>query len=163
MATRKYTLALSTVSIQFGQCLNSIVRAEPRIPIKEQVPAFTYSSSQTAIAKAAASEEKYLWIFESLLTPEGVITLRKIQALQRSQLETKTFTGIILTDEVELYREIAASPTRQKTAASATSEGDGFISYYAKFKVGMAIDWKYNTGAKFYQPQITLTELDKYT
>lgn len=73
-----------------------------------------------------------------LTTDSTVVTaLKKLDLKQKSQINADTFTGIVCTDEMHKFIEEAIAPTRQKTAEAEVDEGDGCISYWAKFNVGL--------------------------
>ena len=78
---------------------------------------------------------------------------------QQRLINNGTFSGISLTDECDKYFEYALSPTRQKTSEPHVAETGGYISYWAKFLVGMTLEKEREGSA--YGATVTLIELAK--
>lgn len=133
----------------------------PRQPIDDQRAGFSTSPFGASIIESVSYEAKNIFRFTVLTTDSTVVTaLRKLDLEQKALIDAGTFSGIICTDEMHRFLEKAIAPTRQKTAEAEVDEGNGFISYWAKFNVGLDLSLSDPNG-KADVLNVILIELDK--
>ncbi len=154
---QKLTLELSGISL----ILDRFSSYTPRQPINDQRAAFSTSPFGASIIESVGFEPKNIFRFSVLTTDSTVVTaLKKLDLEQKSQIDAGTFTGVVCTDEMHKFIEKAIAPTRQKTAEAEVDEDDGYLSYWAKFNVGMDLSLGDPNG-KADVLNVILIELDK--
>lgn len=143
MAINTLTLELSGISLVLSRFSSYV----PRQIIIDQRPQFSTSPYGAPITRAIGFEPKNTLRFSVLTTDDAVITkLEKLRKEQDALIIAKTYTGITVSDEMHRFFEKSALPTRQKTALAVTNEGDGYISYFAKFLMGMSLTYSEPSG-----------------
>ena len=155
---QQLTLSLAGISL----VLDKFSAYTPLQPINDQRAGFSTSPFGASIIESIGFEPKNILRF-SLLTSDDdavITTLKKIDQKQKSLIDAKTFAGITVTNEMNKFLEESASPTRKKTAEAAIDEGDGFISYWAKFLMGLDLSFSEPNG-KAAIANVILIELDK--
>lgn len=153
---RKLTLELGTTSI----VLDKFLSFTPRIEITDQRPGARHTVNQNSLLTAPVGEGKQIITFSTIGDRDVFQKLATIYQKQNAGIRAGTFTGIIVTDEILQYVEIANAPTRQKTAAPHEVFGDGGIGYYAKFLMAITGFDPAFRGVKS-AVAVTLTELAK--
>lgn len=138
MALNTLTLELSGISLALDRFSSYV----PRQVIDDQRPQFTTSPYGSPITRATGFESKNIIRFSVLTTDDLVITkLEKLRNEQNYLINARTFTGLTVTDEMSTFVEKATLPTRQKTPLTHADEGDGYISYFARFLMGMSVSY----------------------
>ena len=151
------TLELSSIAL----IIDRFTSYQPRQPINDQRASFNTSTFGASIIESVGFEPKNIWRFGLLTTDLSMVnSLRKLDIEQKLLIDTKAFTGITLTDEMHRFLEKSITPTRQKTADAIVDEGNGYISYWAKFKVGMDLSFGEPNGWASVA-NIILIEMDK--
>ena len=154
---QKLTLELSGISL----ILDRFSSYTPRQHINDQRAAFSTSPFGASVIESVGFEPKNIFRFSVLTTDSSVVTaLKKLDLKQKALIDADTFTGIVCTDEMHKFLEEAIAPTRQKTAEAEVDEDDGYISYWAKFNVGMDLSLSDPNG-KADVLNVILIELDK--
>lgn len=155
--TQQLTLELAGIELSIDRFLSYV----PRQPIIDQRASFTTSPFGASIIRDVGFEMKNTLRFSLITSDESKITeLSKIYYEQKLLIAAKTFDGITVTDEMHRFLEKAVSPTRQKTAEAYIDEGNGYISYFAKFLMGMILDFPEPNG-KAAIANVILIEFDK--
>lgn len=150
------TLTLGTTTAE----IKRFTSYTPRIEITDQRPGFRHTINLNSLITHPPGEAKHLWTFSTIGDEEFYLQLTKLKAKQAKAIRAGTFTGIVLTDEIDKLVEFESTPTRQ-SVGTVGSGVDGSLTYFAEFLVGANIDFERD--GKLYTASVTLTELGKLT
>jgi hypothetical protein len=154
---QQITLELSGISL----ILDRFSSYTPRQTIDDQRASFSTSPFGASVIESVAFEPKNVFRFSVLTTDSDVVTgLKKLGLEQKALIDAGTFNGLVCTDEMNRFIEKADAATRQKAAEAEVDEDDGYISYWAKFNVGMDLSLGDPNG-KADVLNVILIELDK--
>ena len=155
MAVGDLTLTLGAISV----VSHDFVAYTPRVMFQEHRSQFEYALSLNPIIRQPVIEGKYIWVYTAIGSYTDLyIPYSKLLPAQRNAITAGTFTGITLTDEIDPFIEISATPTRTYIGGY-TGVGDSAISYSAKFLTHMSLDFDRQGNA--YKATVTLQELAK--
>jgi hypothetical protein len=159
MARGDITLALNGLT----HVDNFMTSLTPRTTIEEQQPEIAYTANLNSVIRAIPSiEGKQVLSYSALTTDEAkFLSIDRLFSEQNRLIYANAYSGITVTDEIARYQEYATVPTRAKTSEPAQSQGNGYISYWAKFSMAMRFSWQREGGGYIYN--VTLSELAKLT